>query len=122
MDALDRETEIPREAARGKERERGRCHAGAKSHEVGAESQHKVNRRSYWRESHQLCANVGMGVCGCMWVYVCVCGCGCGCVWVWVCASVGGCRYWCVGNVCMHVCNVCMYVCMYVYMSICMCV
>ena len=94
----------------------------AKSHE-GAKSQHKVNRRSYWRESHQVCANVGMGVCGCgvgvrlcVWVWVC------GCVWVWVCESVGGCRYWCVGNVCMHVCNVCMYVCMYVCMSICMCV
>ena len=84
MDALDRETEIPRETARGKERERGRCHAGAKSHEVGAESQHKVNRRSYWRESHQVCANVGMGVCGCMWVCVCVCGCGCVCVCVGV--------------------------------------
>ena len=79
----DRDTERSSE----EERKRKRCNAGAKSHEVGAESKHKVNRRSYWREYHQVCANEGIGVCGYMWVSVCVCG----CVWVrmYVCVYVG---------------------------------
>ena len=76
-DGLIGQRERDTERTSERRRERERCHAEAKSHEVGAESQQKVNRRSYWRESHQVCANVGMGVCGCMWVYVCVCGCGC---------------------------------------------